>query len=95
MTITAAIVLFAVIWFMVFFIVLPLNLVTQGDAGHVEPGTHASSPAGAVVARKARLTTLIAVGLWCLFAGIILSGWITISDLDWFGRMGENPVAQE
>lgn len=92
MTITAAIVLFAVIWFMVFFIVLPLNLTTQGDAGAVTPGTHASSPAGAVVARKARFTTLIAIVLWCVVAGVIISGWVGISDLDFFGRMGENPA---
>ena len=36
MTITGAIVLFSVTWFMVFFCVLPLRLVTQGDAGEVD-----------------------------------------------------------
>ncbi len=88
MTITAAIVLFAVIWFMVFFIVLPLNLTTQGDAGKVEPGTPAAAPAGFVVARKARVTTLIAVVVWAAISLVILSGWITVRDLDFFGRMG-------
>jgi len=87
MTITAGLVLFSVIWFMVFFVVLPLNLTTQGEAGRVEPGTHSSSPAGPVVARKARLTTVIAAVLFVVIAGIILSGWITVRDLDWFGRM--------
>lgn len=88
MTITAAIVLFAVIWFMVLFIVLPLRLTTQGDAGDVVPGTHRSAPSdGAIIGRKARITTLIAVALWCLLAGIIVSGVIEVRDLDWFGRM--------
>ena len=87
MTITAAFVLFAVIWFMVFFVVLPLNLTTQGDVGKIEPGTHASSPAGAVVARKARLTTVIAAAVFAVIAGIILSGVIGVRDLDWFDRM--------
>jgi predicted secreted protein len=86
MTITAAIVLFAIIWFVVFFVVLPLNLTTQGDAGQIEPGTHAASPAGAVVARKAWITTLFAVPLWGAACGVILSGWIGISDLDVFAR---------
>jgi predicted secreted protein len=90
MTVTAALVLFAITWFMVFFIVLPLRLTTQGDAGHVAPGTHASSPAGHVVARKARLATFIAVPLTAGMAFVILSGWIGISDLarlsDWLGR---------
>ena len=87
MTITAAFVLFSVIWFMVFFVVLPLNLTTQGDAGKVEPGTHASSPAGNVVARKARVTTLVAVVLFAIIAGVIVSGTVSVRDLDWFGRM--------
>jgi predicted secreted protein len=88
MTITAALVLFAVIWFMVFFMVLPLRLTTQGDAGEIVPGTHASAPAGAVVARKARITTLIAAVLWVVIAGVIVSGWIGVRDLDFFDRMG-------
>jgi predicted secreted protein len=87
MTITAAIVLFAVTWFMVFFIVLPLNLTTQDDAGEIVPGTPPAAPAGFVVARKARLTTLIAVVVWAVLSGIILSGWITVEDLDFFHRM--------
>jgi len=92
MGITTGIVLYAIIWFMVFFVVLPLNLTTQGDAGQVVPGTHASSPAGAVVARKARITTVWALGLWVVIAGVILSGWITVGDLDWFDRMDLSPV---
>ena len=87
MTITAAIVLFSVTWFMVFFVVLPLRLVTQGDAGEVVPGTPRAAPHGFVVARKARITTLVTVVLWLIFAGVIMSGWISVRDLDWFGRM--------
>lgn len=84
---TSALVLFAVIWFMVFFIVLPLRLTTQGEAGTVEPGTHASAPADARIGRKARITTIWAVGLWIVIAGVILSGVISVRDIDWFGRM--------
>lgn len=92
MTITAAIVVFAVTWFMVFFIVLPLRLTTQGDAGEVTPGTPRSAPAGFVVARKARITTLVALVVWALICGVILSGAITIRDIDVFNRMGPAPV---
>jgi predicted secreted protein len=95
MTITAAFVLYAVTWFMVFFIVLPLNLVTQGDAGEVVPGTHQSSPAGFVVKRKAKITTIWATGIWVVLAGIILSGWIGVRDIDWFNRMSTPEVASE
>jgi len=80
-------VLFAVVWFMVFFIVLPLRLTTQGEAGEVVPGTHASAPADPQLKKKARITTLVAVVVWAVIAGVILSGWITVRDLDWFDRM--------
>lgn len=87
MNATAAVVLFAVIWFMVFFILLPLRLKTQGEAGDVVPGTPSSAPAGAGVGRKARLTTVTAVVLWAAIAGVIESGWITLADIDWFGQL--------
>ena len=45
MSITGAVVLFAVIWFMVFFIVLPIRFRSQQDEGEIVPGTPASAPA--------------------------------------------------
>lgn len=93
MGITAAIVLFAVIWFMVFFVVLPLRMTTQGEAGEIVPGTHASAPADAQIRRKARITSIWAIGLWIIIAGTILSGAITVRDLDWFNRMSTPEVS--
>ena len=88
MSITSAVVLFAVLWFLTFFVVLPIRFQSQAEAGSVVPGTPASAPSTEMVGRKARLTTLITIGLWCVIAGIIVSGWITVQDLDWFHRMG-------
>ncbi len=34
------------------------------------------------------MTTWIALALWIVIAGVILSGAITVRDIDWFGRMG-------
>lgn len=94
MTITAAIVLFAVIWFMVLFVVLPLRLVTQGEAGEVVPGTHRSAPSNAQIGRKAKITTIWASILFVIIAGVIVSGWISVRDLDWFGRMDPVEAAE-
>lgn len=91
MGITSAIVMFAVIWWMIFFIVLPLRMVSQGEDGTVVPGTHKSAPADAQIGRKAKITTVWAIGVWIVFAGIIISGVISVRDLDWFDRM---PAAQ-
>jgi predicted secreted protein len=83
MAITSALVLYAVIWFMTFLIVLPIRVKTQGDLGDVVPGTHAGAPEHHHLKKKAIITTFVAFVLWAIIAGIILSGWISISDLDW------------
>lgn len=93
MSIASAIVLYAVTWFMVFFVVLPIGLSTQGDEGEVVPGTHESSPARFPLKRKLWQTTLWGTLIWALLAAIILSGWISVRDFDWFGRMSPPPPA--
>ena len=93
MSITSVIVVFAVTWFMVFFIVLPIRFVSQGDAGSVVPGTPRGAPAEENVRRKAWITTLVAVPLAALICAIILSGWIGVRDFDFNGVMGPAPQA--
>ena len=68
MTITSAIVLYAVIWFLVLFLVLPFRLVTQGEQGEVVPGTPESAPHEAQMGRKLRLATFIATLVWAAVA---------------------------
>ena len=87
MNLTGGIVLFAVIWFMVFFIVLPIRFQSQEDAGSVVPGTPRSAPSEAHIPRKAKITTAIAVVLWAGIAWVILSGKVTLADIDWFNRL--------
>ncbi|MGR3697087.1 MAG: DUF1467 family protein [Roseovarius sp.] len=94
MGVTSAIVLFAVIWFMTFFVVLPIRIQTQGDLGEVVPGTHAGSPEHHHLKKKAWITTGIAIVLWIIIGGTIISGVITVRDLDMFNRMGP-PAASE
>ncbi|MBQ0749868.1 MAG: DUF1467 family protein [Roseovarius sp.] len=94
MGITSAIVLFAVIWFMTFFVVLPIRIQTQGDLGKIVPGTHAGSPEHHHLKKKAWITTGIAIVLWIIIGGTIISGAITVRDLDMFNRMGP-PAASE
>ena len=55
MTITAAFVLFAVIWFIALLVALPIGLTTQGEAGEVVPGTPASAPVDAMLQQEAPL----------------------------------------
>jgi predicted secreted protein len=93
MSIVSAIVLFAVIWFMVLFVVLPIRLETQGDAGERVDGTHLGAPSSSFsMKRKARITTIWAAGIWILIAGVILWGGITVRDIDMFDRL--RPVGE-
>jgi len=87
MSITGAIVLYAITWFMTLFCVLPYRTVSQDEAKDIVPGTPPGAPAGEVMKRKAWVTTLIATPIWVVIVAVILSGWITIEDLDWFDRI--------
>jgi predicted secreted protein len=85
MSITGALILLSVTWFMVFFMVLPVRFRSQDEAGHVEPGTPRSAPADPMLKRKAWITTGISLVVWALIMAVILSGRISVYDLDVFG----------
>ena len=92
MGITSAIVLFAVIWFLTLFIILPLKLKTQGDLGKVDHGTHAGSPENPQMKKRFLVTTVVAVIVWAVVVGSILGGFFSIRDFDWFDRMATPEV---
>ena len=66
---------------------LVVSIVDPPEEGEAV-SVHTGAPAGDVVRRTALITTAIALVLWVLLCAIILSGWITIRDIDFFGRMG-------
>ena len=81
MTIGAALVLFAVVWFMVLFVILPLRLETQGEKGEVVKGTPASAPESVNLWRKAFWVTVVSVVVWAILATIIV---FQLVPLEWF-----------
>jgi predicted secreted protein len=89
MSITAGAVLFVVIWFLTMFVTLPIALRTQGEAGDVVPGTHEGAPANFRLRRTLLIVTAAAVLIWALVAWVIVSGFITVEDLDTWGVLGE------
>lgn len=95
MGVTSALVLFAVIWSLMFLIILPIRVKTQGDLGEIVPGTHAGAPEVHNVAKKAKICTVLSLILWGIITTIILSEVITVRDLDWFGRMAPEVPAGE
>ncbi|MBV1902167.1 MAG: DUF1467 family protein [Marinosulfonomonas sp.] len=89
MAVTSGFVLFAVVWFMVLFVTLPIRLRTQGDEGEIVPGTQAGAPANFNLKRTMLIVTAVAFVVWAIIAGVIISGVISVSDPDWFGRVGD------
>ncbi|MFC0280744.1 DUF1467 family protein [Falsigemmobacter intermedius] len=93
MSITAVIVVFAVCWFLVLLIVLPLRMQTQAEAGSIVPGTPAGAPAGPVGRKKLIVTTIAATLAWAAICLTVMSGAISIRDFDVMGRLP--PISAE
>ena len=91
----SALVLYLVIWFLTFLVALPIRIQTQGEAGTTLPGTHRGSPEQHHLKKKAWITTAVAFVIWAVVATVILTGSITVRDLDWFGRMGPPAATAE
>ena len=89
MSITAGAVLFVVIWFLTMFVTLPIALRTQGESGDVVPGTHAGAPANFRLRRTILIVTGATLVIWGAVVWVILSGLISIEDLDTWGVLGE------
>lgn len=92
MAVMSGIVLFTVIWAMVFMIALPIRIQTQGDLGKVVEGTHAGAPEHHHLRKKAVWTTIISAVLWALIAGFILSGWVTVADIEHWLHGAPSPI---
>lgn len=87
MAITSALVLYAVLWFLTLFVVLPIRLKSQQDMGEVVPGTPGSAPANPQLKKRALIVTVIAAVLWAIIFTIIVTDAITVRDFDWMNRL--------
>ena len=66
MTITASIVLFAIFWFILLFVSLPLKIKTQQETGKQTPGTPPSAPEDPQIKTKMLWVTVAAFCLWII-----------------------------
>ena len=81
MSIAASLVLFASIWAVTFFMVLPVGMVSQAEDGDILPGTPASAPANPVMVRKIIVTTLIAAVAFAVIWSTITYRFVTLDDI--------------
>jgi predicted secreted protein len=92
MAITSAIVLYAVIWFLTLFIVLPIRLKTQQDVGEIVPGTPASAPVNPQLKLRALIVTGVAAVIWAVLYTVIETEMLTVRDVDWLNRLEPAPL---
>ena len=83
----SGVVLYLVVWSMTFLVAIPIRIQTQGEAGDIVPGTHDGSPQVHHLKKKAWITTAVATVIWAVLAYIIITGTITVRDIDFFGTM--------
>lgn len=88
MAITSALVLYAVVWFLVLFVTLPVGLRTQGDENDITEGTQAGAPANFNLKRTMVIVSIIALVVWAVIYSVIVSGVISVRDFDWRNVMG-------
>ena len=87
MTITGGLVMFATLWFLVMFLLLPWGHQSQEEAGHVVPGTPAGAPVRPRLGRKAIWATIISALLVGAIWGFLDSGIVTRADMMNFNRL--------
>ena len=89
MNLTGGIVLYAVLWFLALFVLLPIGQKSQAEMGEVTPGTPAGAPHEPKLKKKMLWATVIAGLIWGVIAYIILGGVITRSDIEgWTQTLG-------
>ena len=65
MNIVGGVVLFVIIWWIVFFTLLPVGVQSDEEAGQdTLPGTVSSAPVNPRLGKKALITTLITAVVW-------------------------------
>jgi predicted secreted protein len=81
MGIAGSLVAIIVIWWLAFFILLPIGIRSQLEEGVVEPGTVESAPAIHNLKFKALIALAVALVLWAAIFSIINLELITLEDL--------------
>lgn len=78
MSLTFAIAIYVICWWVVLFTVLPIGVRTQQEEGHVIPGTAESAPASPNLGYKLFLTTVISAFVFMVVYVVVVYSLISI-----------------
>jgi predicted secreted protein len=88
MGVVTGLVLYAIIWFLTLLVVLQTGVTSQDEAGERVRGTHGSAPENPHLGRRFLITSGVAFCVWAVIAAVIVTGAVTIEDIDLFTRFG-------
>lgn len=81
MNIAGAIVIFVIIWWCVFFMMLPVGIKGHAETGEeLVKGGDIGAPTNPDIKKKVIRTTVLTFILWLIVSGIILSGVINFQE---------------
>lgn len=87
MKLTSIIAIYGLFWVLSAFLVMPFGLRTHQELGEDVATGHAdSAPANFRPGRIALRATLLSLVLFGLFYANFVSGWITVDDINFFGK---------
>jgi predicted secreted protein len=86
MTLSFAIAIYAIIWWIVLFAMLPIGVRTQEEKGEVAPGTAESAPHRPRLLPKMLATTIIASVVFAVVYAIIVHRVVTLDQIPFLPR---------
>ena len=86
MTLSFAIAIYAIIWWIVLFAMLPIGVRSQGEEGEVAPGTEAGAPHRPRLLAKMLATTVVASIIFAIVYAIIVHKLIALDDIPFLPR---------
>lgn len=96
MNFTSVLAIYALIWVMAAFIVMPFGLRTHHDEGSEAVRGHAdSAPVNFRPGRVVLRTTILATALMALYYANYVNGWITVHDINFVHPPKEIIAEQE
>ncbi len=89
MTITSMLAIYLLFWVMTAFVVLPFGVKTHDELGMAKiPGQADSAPGNFRPLRMVLITTAVSAAAFVLYYCNYTQGWLTLADIDLFGRTG-------
>ena len=86
MSLSLALAIYFICWWVALFIVLPIGVRTQEEEGHVVPGTPSSAPTAPRLLRTLIATTLLGAMLFAAVFSIIAFELIALDDIPFLPR---------